>query len=86
MQKLELNTKIDKNYNIDQIINVMMKDKKSRHNLIGLVLIKDISKILTSTKKPFYYVDQKKMKIFLKNNLQLFSTKNHWKRLKKNYV
>lgn len=86
MKKLRLNTKIDQDFDINQILDVMMKDKKSRLNQIGLVLIKDISKILTSTKKPFYYISKKNMEIFLKNNLKLFSEKNHWKKLKKNNV
>jgi len=86
MKKLNLNMNIDHSYNIKSILDVMMKDKKSKHNLIGLVLIREISKIVYSPAKPFYYVTKKEMEKFLKNNLPIFSKKNHWKNLKKNEV
>lgn len=86
MKKLKLNINIDHNYNIKKILDVMMKDKKSKYNLIGLVLIKKISKILYSPAKPFYYVSKKDMEKFLKKNLPIFSKKNHWKKLKKNEI
>ena len=73
---------IDSKFNINKIIEVMLKDKKSREGKIGLVLIKDISKILTSVKNPFFYVDVLSMKNFLNNNLKSFSKKNHWVKLK----
>lgn len=86
MKKLNLNMNIDHNYNIKNILDVMMKDKKSKYNLIGLVLIREISKIVYSPTKPFYFVSKKEMEKFLKNNLPIFSKKNHWKNLKKNEV
>ena len=82
MKKLNLNMHIDSKFNINKIIEVMLKDKKSREGKIGLVLIKDVSKILTSSKNPFFYVDVITMKKFLKNNLNFFSKKNHWIKLK----
>lgn len=82
MKKLDLNMHIDSKFNVNKIIEVMLKDKKSRQGKIGLVLIKDISKILTSSKIPFFYVDALTMKKFLNNNLNSFSKKNHWSRLK----
>jgi len=82
MKKLNLNMHIDSKFNINKIIEVMLKDKKSREGKIGLVLIKDISKILTSVKNPFFYVDVLSMKNFLNNNLKSFSKKNHWVKLK----
>ncbi len=82
MRKLNLNMHIDSKFNVNKIIEVMLKDKKSREGKIGLVLIKDISKIVTSSKNPFFYVDVLSMKDFLNKNLNLFSKKNHWNKLK----
>jgi len=86
MRRLNLNIKIDQKFNIDRVLRTMENDKKSRYNLIGLVLIKDISKIISSSSKPFYYVKRHEMKTFLERNLENFSRKDHWKKLKKNEV
>ena len=48
MKKLDLNMHIDSKFNVNKIIEVMLKDKKSRQGKIGLVLIKDISKTVLS--------------------------------------
>jgi 3-dehydroquinate synthetase len=86
MYKLKINTHIDAKFKIDEILNVMMMDKKSKYNLIGLVLIKNISRIISSPLKPFFYIKKNEMKKFLTKNLKNISKKNHWIKLRKNEV
>ena len=64
---IELGLKIETNikFNNKLWVDLMLKDKKSYDNYIGLILIKEIGKPYITKKSPFYYVEKKKMLNFL---------------------
>ena len=45
MRDLNLNINIDKSSNVERVVNLMKKDKKSDGDQIGFVLLTDIGKI-----------------------------------------
>ena len=83
MIKLNLNTKIDKSVNIKNMINLMMKDKKSNGTHIGFVLLKEPGNFIANSNLNFFYLTPSKVemflnKIFQKDNMLI---DNHWKNL-----
>ena len=83
MQKLNLNTKVDKSINITNIVNLMMKDKKSNGTHIGFVLLKEIGNFSSNSNLDFSYIDPLKIKAFLKKSFENDNIliKDHWKKL-----
>ena len=69
MKELGLNTKIQSDMNHIDLVNIMLKDKKSKGDKIGLVLIKDIGKPIRPKNKPFFYCNKKDMKNFLEKKI-----------------
>ena len=86
MQKLNLNTKVDKSINIRNIVSLMMKDKKSNGTHIGFVLLKEIGNFSSNSKLQFAYIAPSKIKAFLKKSFENDNMliKDHWKNLNLN--
>ena len=86
MRDLNLNINIDKSSNVERVVNLMKKDKKSDGDQIGFVLLTDIGKIAKTKNKKFLFLDAKYVSSFL---TELYKDKdflvtNHWKQLTKN--
>ena len=80
MQLLGLNVYIDSSLNVFELTDIMMRDKKSFQNQIGLVLLKEIEKPYYDKENPFYYVKPNEINeffdIFIKKSN--FTKENHW--------
>ena len=80
MQLLGLNVYIDSSLNVFELTDIMMRDKKSFQNQIGLVLLKDIEKPYYDKENPFYYVKPNEINEFFDIfiNKSNFTKENHW--------
>lgn len=75
MKILGLNLYVDDNLDIDELIKLMLKDKKSSVDEINLVLIEDIEKPYKKGNFPFYKVKPDKIKNFLNKFLKEYQFK-----------
>ncbi len=82
MQELGLNTKVESGMDVDKIVELMLKDKKSSGSEIRLVLIEDIAKPYEKDGNRFYPVEPEVMKEFLTKALVSYSEQGWWKKLK----
>ena len=80
MQLLGLNVYIDSSLNVFELTDIMMRDKKSFQNQIGLVLLKEIEKPYFDKGNPFYYVKPDEINEFFNIfiNKSNFTKENHW--------
>ena len=69
MKSLNLKMKLKNKPDTNKILSFMLKDKKSKGDKIGLVLIKDIGKPIRPKNKPFFYCNKKDMKNFLEKKI-----------------
>ena len=67
MNYLDLKTSTKIKFNKIKWVNLMLKDKKSYDDNIGLILIRDIGFPVIKNKLPFYYVKKDEMIKFLDN-------------------
>ena len=68
IRKLNLYSKFPKNINNKKLIELMLKDKKSKNNKIGFVFIKKIGQISFPKKSKnefFYQLDPREVKYYL---------------------
>ena len=65
MKQIDLCTSIKTRFDSKKWVTLMLKDKKSYDNKIGLILIKDIGKQYKINNLPFYYASKEKMIKFL---------------------
>ena len=83
MQALGLNVYIDSSLNVFELTDIMMRDKKSYQNQIGLVLLQEIEKPYYNKGNPFYYAKPNEINkffdVFL--NKPNYKKENHWENL-----
>ncbi|MCL5018853.1 MAG: iron-containing alcohol dehydrogenase [Candidatus Pacearchaeota archaeon] len=72
MKELKLNIFLDKNIDIDSMLEVMMHDKKSSSKNLNLVLIKGIAEPYEKEGCPFYKTDPEFVKNFLKEFMTFY--------------
>ena len=65
MKELGLNIYIDRNINVDNLVNFMMRDKKSSSTGINLVLINGIARPYSKKGVPFYRTTPDFVRAFL---------------------
>jgi len=88
MRKHHLNIYLEKNIDIDQMIDCMLHDKKSSSNKINLVLLRDVENPYENKESLFFPVSPKKMKAFLKSfiNSYQFVMENCWGYINNDYI
>jgi len=67
MKDVGLNIYIDKNIDVDRLVSLMMRDKKSTGTHMRLVLLEGIEKPFTNGDSHFYEIEPSEMKVFLEN-------------------
>ena len=84
MELLGLNTKVEPHIDIDDMLDLMLHDKKSSGNVIGLILLQDIEKPVQVDGSPFYEVAPEKMRVFLKEMLTdpRYVQEHQWQKLR----
>lgn len=75
MKELRLNMYIEKNLDVNKLVDTMMRDKKSSSKYVNLVLIKGIAEPFEGKNSSFYKTTPKKLKKFLSNFLKQYPYK-----------
>ena len=75
MKKLKLNIYVDKVLDINKLVDLMMRDKKSSSTWLNLVLIAGISKPYSNRGFPFYRTSKQTIKLFLKDFMKKYPYK-----------
>lgn len=65
MEQLQLNLYYDPEWTSNKIVDLMLRDKKSSHKKINLVLIEDIGKPYSQNSSPFYEAEEATVRHFL---------------------
>ncbi len=69
MEQLELNTKVTTDIDVDAMVQLMLHDKKSTGDMIGLILLRDVEQPVQQAGRPFYEVTADRMRRFLQGML-----------------
>src|SRR4030042_460876 len=70
MKKLGLNIYVEKNLDVDDLLKIMMRDKKSTGKYLNLVLLRDIGVPYRSKNSFFYKLEPRKARNFFKNFIE----------------
>lgn len=84
MKRLGLNTSVAPGIDVDAMVDLMLNDKKSSGNSIGLILLRDLETPVQVNGRPFYDVAPDTMREFLNDVLNdpRYVQADQWQRLR----